>query len=102
MVCVIAVEEEHPDGPYAYQINPGNRIRFDSANISSATYHLNMVKKLIAESSEAEQRDQEVKVVIYYFSLMALFMEIPMNLPEPLHYPPNLSYPSVPIQCLYS
>ncbi|KAG6451963.1 hypothetical protein O3G_MSEX007417 [Manduca sexta] len=43
-------DEEQAEGPFAHQINQGERPTYDSANLSSALYHVTMAKKLIAEN----------------------------------------------------
>ncbi|CAK1584584.1 unnamed protein product [Parnassius mnemosyne] len=56
---VLNYEEEQQDGPHAYQINQGERPALDSANLSSALYHITMAKRLMIEKtcSDVESHD---------------------------------------------
>ncbi|XP_028158132.1 uncharacterized protein LOC114351214 isoform X2 [Ostrinia furnacalis] len=45
--------DDDTEGPFAHQINQGERPMYDSANLSSALYHLTMAKKLV-ENAKAD------------------------------------------------
>ncbi|XP_047031168.1 uncharacterized protein LOC124638280 [Helicoverpa zea] len=53
---ILSYDTEHLEGPFAYQINQGSSI--DTANLSSALYHVTMAKKLIAEKTKLDAENQ--------------------------------------------
>ncbi|CAG9795728.1 unnamed protein product [Diatraea saccharalis] len=48
---ILNYDEDHTEGPFAHQINQGERPTFDSSNLSSAFYHLTMAKKLVENAT---------------------------------------------------
>uniref|UniRef100_A0A2A4JEI4 Uncharacterized protein n=1 Tax=Heliothis virescens TaxID=7102 RepID=A0A2A4JEI4_HELVI len=53
---ILSCDLEHLEGPFAYQINQVSSM--DTANLSSALYHITMAKKLIAEKARLDAESQ--------------------------------------------
>lgn len=56
MIWQFADEEDQVEGALAYQINQGSSL--DTANLSSALYHVTMAKKLIADKARFDAENQ--------------------------------------------
>lgn len=61
------------EGPFAYQINQGASL--DTANLSSALYHVSMAKKLIADKVRFDVETKgAAKVTDLYIYLVIITM----------------------------
>lgn len=71
----ITDDEDHAERPFAHQINQS----FDSANLSSALYHMTMAKRLMVEKTKSENESNEGPtmvsskyLIIIYFNTIIL------------------------------
>ncbi|OWR45490.1 hypothetical protein KGM_207531 [Danaus plexippus plexippus] len=56
---ILNYEEEQAEAPFAHQINQGERPAFESSNLSSVLYHLNMAKKLMKDKIKLDIESQD-------------------------------------------
>lgn len=68
-MCQIIDDDDHAERPFAHQINQS----FDSANLSSALYHMTMAKRLMVEKTKSELENHEVPTMV---STKELFLVI--------------------------